>query len=941
MKKTLDKRLFNIDVFTPKETDVANIGQVTNGFIFETNSKVFRKGGLYDPLIFGQVGTTARMETFGYIDLVVPILHPLIYTTFLSLGSLYAGIAEKKKFAIFDNKKKDFVLSDNKHGHSGYTYLIDNIHKIQFDDKEGEERKLKIAMVKGYSGKDNQLTKWLVLPAGLREYEEDDNGRPQENEVNNLYRKLLGLTSMIKNININGEYSLVDSIRLKIQKVVVEIYEHFKTLIDGKKKFIEDKFAKRAVTYGTRNVITPMDNNITDLTKTDMAKLNTITVGLYQYAKAITPITVNKVMGIFSNRLFNTNTTSAYLVDPKTLKTILVDINIKKRDEWLSISGINDIMNKLAQPDVRAKPVMVDKYYIMLVHDQDNVITMLDHTDDIPEDMDKKYLRPITYTELFYIAIYDTCGKYPAFATRYPVVELGGIYPCKPYVKTTIKGRTVTVRYRGQEKEMKEYPIIGQKYVEAMSPHNTRLPRLGADFDGDSIEGLVYGSWSVSRVQRKINRGSLVSKNTKEKKMPCRNNVRTEYGLIDLANFPKGKLIKQTDRIEEYEVDQDIKVLTVWNGKKKWLKPISYSIHKNLQVNQVRTHRGNTVLCSNDHSLVTIDKNLNYTRFSAHVGMCIPKYTKDITEYVNPNNIKRAIKKNGVRLNLNKDRGYLIGCGIQNQHLPTWWSNTCKKFRWGLLSGLIDTNGTITKFVGYSTASRILAHEFIALCNSLGLTCGLTIHKRKNKKDVEYCLFISRYDNETLQDKLLLNNPYKHKALTELVTPSLVRYTPNVVEEKVLELRKFLWSKKEQLWASRLSDGLKKSKRYGYAPFVCRNTIMQIFKTYPELLKDTYWKKLYTILQDNEIEWEVITSVEPTILTEAYDLTIPPAYTFVMQNGIVVYDTMSLNVLFTKESIDEIDKFLGSKEAYLSSNGEILYSSSNDISELVTVTLTE
>lgn len=493
--------LFNIDILTPNAKDVFGLGQVTDPNIFETNSKIFRKGGLYDPEIFGKPGTAERAETFGYIDLILPILHPLIYQTLTELGIVYNNIAEAKVYAKYDSRVGDFIVTDREHGDTGYTFLLDNIHKIKFDSRGSDRRDIKVKLVKKYATKERYMTKLLVLPAGLRDYTEDKAGRPSEDEINNLYRKLLAVTTMIKNIDTKGNYALLNSVRLKIQKCVIEIYQYIKTLIDGKHKFIQGQFTKRAVSYGTRNVITPMENDVKDLTKTSTPKINTVTVGLYQYIKSVTPIAINRVLGMFVNSILNQSTTSAYLVDPKTMKTTLVEVSVKKRDEWLSVQGLTDIMNKLGQPEQRNLPVLIDKWYMFCVYDDGKTVIRLDHTDDLPEGLDRKHVRPITYAELFYLTVCDISSKYPAFVTRYPVVEVGGTYPCKVYLKTTVKGRTITYKYRQYEKEVREYPVIGGLYVESMSPHNTRLGRLGADFDGDTCSlNVLYTEDSVKEV---------------------------------------------------------------------------------------------------------------------------------------------------------------------------------------------------------------------------------------------------------------------------------------------------------------------------------------------------------------------------------------------------------------------------------------------------------
>ena len=93
---------------------------------------------------------------------------------------------------------------------------------------------------------------------------------------------------------------------------------------------------------------------------------------------------------------------------------------------------------------------------------------------------------------------------------------------------------------------------------------------------------------------------------------------------------------------------------------------------------------------------------------------------------------------------------------------------------------------------------------------------------------------------------------------------------------------------------------------------------------------------------DETIEWVMIKEVTPLPeITEAYDLTCPPHCTFVMENGIVVYDTVSFNAVLTKESVNEIDKIFNSKFFYIMPNGTLTYSVSTDTLEFVLKSLSK
>lgn len=473
--------LFNIDILVLNSENVRTMKEITTGAIFIPNSKKFHPEGLYSNEIFGPVGSKARNEQYGYIDLKLPILHPFVYETLISLGTKYLQIAEGKKFAVYDKNIQDLVITLDGKGSTGYNFLLNNVHRINFKENDSDQRKYKLDLIRKFANEKHMSTKWLVLPAGLRDYTETDKGNPSEDEINTLYRKLLSVTNMLRNTNVGENLELMDPFRLKIQKTTLEIFQYIKTLLDGKSKFIQGKFTKRATKYGTRNVLTPIPAKISNLNDPTKISLNDTQVGLYQYIKATTPITINRVHTLFINKILNPNSDNAYLVNPKTMETELVRIKAKKRDEWFSSDGMNSIMNKLGQADLRLEPVMVDGYYLLLLKDDGKNITVYRTSQEIPEE-DKKYIRPITYAELFYISVYDIKNKYPCFVTRYPVAGQGGIYPSNIYLKTTQKARTVNFTMGIENKVMLEYPVLGEIFVDSISVNLNMIKNLGADF---------------------------------------------------------------------------------------------------------------------------------------------------------------------------------------------------------------------------------------------------------------------------------------------------------------------------------------------------------------------------------------------------------------------------------------------------------------------------
>jgi len=474
---------FNIELLFLNNNNIKQLKQVKSLNIFEPNTKIFAVDGLFSQEIFGTVGSPIRNEKFGYVDMGLPIIHPLVYRALIKLKSFYADILSGKKYAVFDTDIMDFTLAPEEDGSTGYAFFIKHLPKIEFKDNDSDTRRYNIAMIKKYySDKSNLMDKWLVSPAGLRDYTVDENNQPSEDEVNTIYRKLIGTSNLLNGLKVDPDnMDIYDTLRYKLQNITLEIYEYYENLLKGKKKFLQGKWTKRAIVHGTRNVITALSIVSEDLNSENKAGFNSTIIGLYQYIEAINPITKYHIINKFTNRIFNRENNVAILVNPKTMETEHITIKIGTRDKWISDEGLDSTISKMGQDAYRSKPITVDDNYLMLIYDDGKNIELVYNTANLSDDINKKYLRPITYGELFYLAIYDVRNKYPGYMTRYPVTGVGSIYPSIPYVKTTVLSRTVTMKENGITKKIYEYPIIGEKYYNSLSPSVQHIGNMGGD----------------------------------------------------------------------------------------------------------------------------------------------------------------------------------------------------------------------------------------------------------------------------------------------------------------------------------------------------------------------------------------------------------------------------------------------------------------------------
>lgn len=481
---------FNIDLLLLRDVDVKNIRPIKALDIFDGFSRNFHPDGLFSIEIFGKVGEERRNRLFSYIDLHIPIFHPVIFKTISDLKSLYGEIMSGKSFAIFDPKLKDFVKADASSGETGYSFFMKHFQVLEFEQRESRKRDFYIQLMEKYRA-NCTMDKLVVMPAGLRDFTIDDNGKPSEDEINGLYRKVMSIASIIENVNAKANAQYLDSARYNIQLAVNSIYDYIINLLEGKSKLVLGKWASRKVFNSTRNVITSYIPDSTELHGDKTVSGNQTVVGLYQYLRAILPLAVKHVRDTHLSKVFTGPNSPVVLVNKKTLEKELVTLDPEHYDEWMTYEGLEKIMARFGEENLRHDPLEIDGYYLGLTYiGPDNTFRFVQSKDELPEGRDPKDLHPVTYAELLYMSVYKDSADIPCFVTRYPVAGYGSIYPSYVYLKTTVKARVLTELDDNWEPlpyKAIEFPVQHEQFYNSVSPHVSHIKRLGADFDGDTV----------------------------------------------------------------------------------------------------------------------------------------------------------------------------------------------------------------------------------------------------------------------------------------------------------------------------------------------------------------------------------------------------------------------------------------------------------------------
>jgi hypothetical protein len=492
--KDLKKTPFNIDLLYVSAEDAKKLPQVTDLSIFDNTSN-FSSKGLFSVEIFGPVGSEYRSRKFAYIDLNCEIIHPFVYYAVTKLKSLYTDIMGGKTLAIFDKASGEFIKSTQEDAKTGYEFFISHINDIKFQRNDSDKRNFLIELVEK-AKKENKLYMryHLVMPAGLRDYSVDESGKPQEDEINSLYRKLIYHTSLIDTGLYRTDKSMFDSIRYSVQTIALTIFDYVTSLLEGKHKLILGKWVTRKIFNSTRNVISSAIEDVSSVDDDSKLGYNETFVGLHQFSRMCMPKTVYEMRVKFLNNIFIPNNDLSILVDAKTLKRIEVANNHiqKDYDLWTTIDGSEKLVANFGNLYTRHSPVTLGggKYYLALVYNDGKYFKVFNDINELPKELSSKNVSPITYAELFYLSLKDLSGKVPTLVTRYPIQGYGGIYPCFSKLRTTVKAlRLIKLNddWQPSDELYNQFPDRTKTFYDTVSVHNSHLAAMGADFDGDTI----------------------------------------------------------------------------------------------------------------------------------------------------------------------------------------------------------------------------------------------------------------------------------------------------------------------------------------------------------------------------------------------------------------------------------------------------------------------
>ena len=247
-----------------------------------------------------------------------------------------------------------------------------------------------------------------------------------------------------------------------------------------------------------------------------------------------------------------------------------------------------------------------------------------------------------------------------------------------------------------------------------------------------------------------------------------------------------------------------------------------------------------------------------------------------------------------------------IGTSSIDKHLPPFFLSSSLEFKKGLLSGLIDSDGSCqyTKSTGkakrqfslmYSTISIRLAEEVKTLCSSLGLRASVKANNYSQGRDgILYNIIISVVSAHGFD--LSLSNPDKKAAWEEYCSTEIDKESTVVLRQDLvpfsaglaIDIKPMLHYKNTKSEYNAVSD----SKKSGFN-YMTRYNAKKLIALDTNNVLDRRWVE---IVNNTDVTWVYAKSVElnPKRI-DMYDVTAPGPYTFMVANGIIVQDTFQIH----------------------------------------------
>ena len=490
-----------------------NLKEVTNPISFE-KGMIPTEDGLFSNSIFG-MNVYDRRHNWAYIDLKQHYMNPKAYITLKSLNRAFESVIYgSKKFII-----KDGLLIEDENGGTGLEWLYKNWEKINFLKNDSSKRTARIDMLNNHKKDEIFFTKWAVSPAFYRDVNMSNSsgGKPKIPEINDMY------SAIIRNVGIIQDGTtfdfMINAVSGKIQELLVDIYNLMKEKITGKNGYLRRAILGKSVDYCGRIVITATPYNKNSVEDQHINFYNT-GVPLSKCCEQLTPFIIWWVNRFFQSKVITKK--DQFLVVNDKGEQVYVHLDnpeVVFNDDYIDKGLTRWVNNPSSRFDPIELPIREDdrkkfgikgKIYLNMGGYSYTTTTYARAAFNNHNTTEGTVVsRPITWTDILYMAAVDMSEDKHVEVTRYPMLDYLGTYFSRIYVISTRE----TVPMIVNDKLYEEYPVVNLNvpktrieslFIDSYKICPLYLPGLDGDHDGDQVTSKILFSKEANEDAERI-----------------------------------------------------------------------------------------------------------------------------------------------------------------------------------------------------------------------------------------------------------------------------------------------------------------------------------------------------------------------------------------------------------------------------------------------------
>lgn len=492
--------LLDIDAFI----DINGLQEIYSPIIFQRGG-VPSPNGLLSNEIFG-MNVKQRRSTFAYIDLKTHLLHPHAYKALIRVYPAIDRIISGANYvSIVDGK----IVDDPENGHTGLEYIYEHWNEIKWErsSDEASMRKERLDVITEVPRSVLFIDKYIVIPVFYRDINKSGGGA-ETDPLNTLYTKIIRLASIIGGRDM-FDFSYHGNI-FALQRLLVELYDTFKHKLERKNGMIRKYLMGKNVSYCTRSVIS---NPLFHANSPDNLEIpfDTVGVPLGQACVLVYPFIVRWLKNFFEREFIavqEIKTTMDIGPNGETISTS----KIYKPEIYFDEKYIRNLVDSYtSDPESRFDPILVP---IIESGATKPVYRPVAFTGkrlkaNSNEEMSGIGTRPLTATDLLFLAATDSLRGKHVLITRYPVMDVYGMFVarCRPIATT----RTERVIINDEVYEY--YPYIDTttprnrmhiRFIDSCQFSNSYLAAMDGDHDGDQVTIKVLWSQEANAECEKV-----------------------------------------------------------------------------------------------------------------------------------------------------------------------------------------------------------------------------------------------------------------------------------------------------------------------------------------------------------------------------------------------------------------------------------------------------